>query len=92
LEEYGPDKVFNLGGTLAGLGVEDFVVVIKGWSDANADLFGTYLRRAAARYLQQDVSSVLSTLELRDRLYEVLRQRQREHSLFGRLSRFVRNL
>lgn len=92
LEEYGSDKVFDSRGRLAELGVKDFVVVIKGWSEPNVDLFGTHLRRAAARYLPQDVISVLSALELRDRLYVVLRERQREHSLFGRLSRFARNL
>jgi len=92
LEEYGPDKVFDSRGRLAELGVEDFVLVIKGWSEPDMDLFGTYLGRSAARYLPQDVISVLSTVELRDRTYAVLRQRQREHSLFGRLSRFARNL
>jgi len=90
LEEYGPDKVFDSRGRLAELGVEDFVVVIKGWSEPNEDLFRTYLRTAVALYLPQDVISVLSTGELRDRLLGLVRQRQREHSLFGRLSMFVR--
>jgi hypothetical protein len=35
---------------------------------------------------------VLSTIELRDRMHGVLRQRQREHSLIGRLSMFARRL
>jgi hypothetical protein len=92
LQEYGPDKVFDSRGRLAELGVEDFVVVIKGWSKPNIDLFGTYLRTAAARYLPRDVISVLSTVEVRDHMHGVLRQRQREHSLFGRLSMFARSL
>jgi hypothetical protein len=92
LEVYGPDKIFDSRGRLAELGVENFGVVVKGWSEPNLDLFRTYLRTAAARYLPSAVTGVLSTVELRDRIYAVLLQRQREHSLFGRLSMFARNL
>lgn len=92
LEEYGPDKVFDSRGRLAELGVEDFAVVIKRWSEPNMEQFDAYLRGAAAHHLAEDDVRALKTFELRDRLAAVQRQWQREHSLFGRLSMFARNM
>lgn len=81
-EEYGTDRVFDSRGRSAGLGVEDFLVVIKRWSEqADIDRFDTYLRAAAARYLPEEGVSKLTTVELRDRLEPVLRRRQRQHML-----------
>jgi hypothetical protein len=93
LEEFGPDQVFDSRGRLAELGVEDFVVVIKRWSEQpDMDLFDRYLRAAAPCYLPEDEVRALGTLDLRDRLAVVMRQRQREYRLFWPVEKFARNL
>jgi hypothetical protein len=91
-EEGGPDQVFDSRGRLAELGVEDNLVVIKGWSEPNIDQFDRCLRGAAAYRLPKDEVRAQGTFELRDRLEAVVRHWQREHSLAGRLSAFTQNL
>jgi hypothetical protein len=93
LEEFGPDKVFDSRGRRADLGVEDFAVVIKRWSEQpDMDLFERYLRAAAACYLPQGDVIVLGTFELRDRLAVLMRDRQREDMLFWPIEKLARNL
>jgi hypothetical protein len=93
LNEFGPDQVFDSRGRLAELGVEDFTVVIKRWSEQPmADLFDRLLRAAAASYLPETGTGALSTIELRDRLVPVLRQYQREQMLFWPIQQMARNL
>ena len=92
LEEYGPDHVFDSRGRLAELGVEDFGVVAKRWSEPDLDQFERYLHRAATRFLKGDDVSALSTVELRDRLEPVLRQWQREHMPFWPVERLARKV
>jgi hypothetical protein len=92
-EERGPDHVFDSGGRLAELAVEDFLVVIKKWSaQPMLELFDMYLRSAASRYMPGADVSRLGTFELRDRLEEVLRHRQLEKMPFRRLARLVRRI
>jgi hypothetical protein len=91
-EERGPDQVFDSRGRLAELGVEDYLVVIKGWSEPNIDQFDRCLRGAAAYRLPEDEVRALGTFELRDRLEAVVRHWQREHSLAGRLSALTQKL
>ena len=91
-EEGGPDQVFDSRGRLAELGVEDYLVVIKGWSEPNVEQFDKCLRGAAGYRLPDEEVRALGTFELRDRLEAVVRQWQREHSLTGRLSAFTQNL
>ena len=85
-EEFGPDRVFDSTGRLADLGVHDYMVVVKGWSEPKIDEFDHHLRRAARHHLADEVVNGLGTFELRDRLEEVIRRWQREHSLSGRLA------
>ena len=93
LEEFGPDKVFDSTGRLAELGVEDFAVVIKRWSDhSSMDLLDRYLRAAAPCYLAEDEVGELSASELRDRLAAIMRQRQREYMLFWPAEKLARTL
>ena len=92
-EEFGPDGVFDSRGRQAELGVEDFTVVVTGWSEQpNVDVFDKLLRAAAASYLSPMDVGALSTLELRDRLVPVLRQYQREQMLFWPAENLARNL
>jgi hypothetical protein len=91
-EDGGPDQVFDSRGRLAELGVEDYLVVIKGWSEPKMEQFDKCLRGAAAYRLPDEEVRALGTFELRDRLEVVVRQWQREHSLTGRLSAFTQNL
>ena len=91
--EYGPDGVFDSKGRQAELGVEDFTVVVKGWSEhPNVDIFDSLLRAAAASYLSQIDVGALSTRELRERIVPVLRQYQREQMLFWPAEKLARNL
>jgi hypothetical protein len=93
LEAFGPDGVFDSRGRQAQLGVEDFTVVVKAWSEQPVvDVFDRLLRAAAASYLSQIDVGALSTLELRDRLVPVLRQYQREQMLFWPIEKLARNL
>ena len=93
LEEFGPDGVFDSRGRQAELGVEDFTVVVKGWSEEpNVDVFDRLLRAAAASYLSKIDVGALNTHELRDRLVPVLRQYQREQMLFWPAEKLARNL
>ena len=93
LEEFGPDGVFDSRGRQAELGVDDFTVVVKGWSEQSRDdVFDRLLRAAAVSYLPQIDVGALSTLELRDRLVPVLRQLQREQMLFWPVEKWARNL
>jgi hypothetical protein len=91
LEEFGPDGVFDSRGKQAELGVEDFTVVVKGWS-RNVDVFDGLIRDAAASYLSPIYVGALSTLELRARLVPVLRQFQRERMLFWPAEKLARHL
>ena len=93
LEEFGPDGVFDSRGRQAELGIEDFAVVVKRWSEQpNVDVFDRLLRAAAASYLRQIDVGALSTAELRGRLVPVLRQYEREQMLFWPAEKLARNL
>jgi hypothetical protein len=93
LEEFGPDGVFDSRGRQAELGVEDFTVVVKRWSEQpHIDVFDRLLRAAAASYLPHLDVGALDTFELRDRLVPVLRQYQREQMLFWPAEKLGRNV
>ena len=93
LEEFGPDGVFDSRGRQAELGVENFTVVVKRWSEQpRVDIFDRLLRAAASSYLSGIDVGAMDTAELRDLLVPVLRQYQREQMLFWQAEKLARNL
>ncbi len=94
LEEHGPAEIFDAEGRVAELAVEDWVVVVRGWSpEPDLPRFDARLRAAAPFYLRGEDLSGSSTGELRVRLAAAARRWEREHTLswpflqklFGRL-------
>jgi len=93
LEHYGADLLFDARGLVAELGIEDYQIVVKRWSDQpNLDRLDRFLRAAAPVYLPHLDVSGLKTSELCDRLEPVIRQRQRETALFWPIEDFVRRM
>ena len=89
--EEGPDAYFDSAGRVAELGVENYAVVIKRWSEQpDLPAFDRHLRRVAALYLGGEDVSSLNTFALRDRLEPAVRQRQRESAFPAHLWRSAR--
>ena len=91
--EYGADGVFDATGRQAELAIEDDTVVVKTWSpERNIDVFERLIRAAADSYLPQIGVTTKTTAELVERLVPVIRQYQREQSLFWPIQRWAENL
>ncbi len=93
LEEFGPAEIFDSEGRMAVLGVEDWAVVIKGWS-AQPDLlrFDARMRSVAPSYMPDTDIAALDTFDLRDRLADAVREWGREHTPIAFVKRLASDM